>query len=271
MSKELLALEQRAKQKVITNPSDIGRITEYILEMPFSTLRKDEVNYRRLQNKLSEGFHISCDNLDNMLFGDVLILIGYEPGNTYFDTPLITNSKFGKRFNVAGDVRFIAAILNNLSKCKAIRIKEFMNIGLVPFMNYLYRFVDTAFAKKYVKKEYRSRKLPELERLCKEFCEYVEAGDKNPAGEITVGDLIENAIDRSIISWVCCSVPLDEYATVIEDSYRILIKFFMNGIRMSMYPWPSRNKFCGILKRCGECPQDVYKSIEFIQCFEPHR
>ena len=271
MSKELLALEQRAKQKVITDPLDVGRITEYIFEMPFSALRKDEVNYKRLRSKLSEGFHISCDNLDKLSLEDVLILIGYEPGNTYFDSPLINNRKFGKRFNVAGDVRFIAAILNNLSKCKVIRISEFTHLGLVPFVDYLYQFVDAAYGVEVVTEAYRSKMYKDLNRLCKDGCEYVRATDEKAPEYITVGDLIRCAIERSCDCWVSCSVPLDAYVSHITDSYNILIRFFMNGIRMSLNPLPGRDTLVDILNRYGDSPKDSFESIDFEKCYEPQK
>ncbi len=273
LSKELLKLEQRARQKVITDRQDIDRIMSRIMIMPFSYLRKDEVNYLRLREMLSEGFEIYENRLDDMHFYEILILIGYEPGNRYFDTPLIGERNYGKKFNASGNVRFIAAIIKNLSQCHDIHLKEFMNIELQSFVYYLQGFVFAEYKKKHISKSYGLRVQHDLDRFYREACEYLEtATEECETSEYkTVGNLITAAVDNSCDQWVACSVPLEDFEKHITAAYKILTRLFMNGIRMALSPWPCRNKFCGILQKSCKTPQEVYRSIEFMPCFEPHK
>ena len=273
MSKELYDLEHRARQKVITDFRDIDRIMLRFIQIPFSYFRKDKENYLKLREMLSDAFEIYENKLDNMWFFEILILIGYEPGNKYFDTPLIGNRNYGKRFNSSGNVRYIAAMIKNLSQNHDIRAKEFMNIGLRSFVDYLCEFDTKEYKNKHVSKSYYSQMKQELHRFYKDAYRYLEiatAACEAPE-QRTVGDLISTAIDNSCDQWAACSVPLEEYMKHITDAYNILNRLFMNGIRMALLPWSSRNHFCGILQKCCKTPQEVYRSIEFIPCFEPHK
>lgn len=273
MSKELYELEQRARQRIISDLQDIDIIMKRIMQMPFSYFRRDEVNYLRLREMLSEAFDIYENKLDDMYFFEIMILIGYEPGNKYFDTPLIGNRDYGKRFNSSGNVRFIAAMIKNLSQNHDIRLKEFMNIGLRSFVDYLCEFDTKEYKNKHVSQSYYLRMKQELHRFYKDAYRYLETAteDCKAPEQRTVGDLISTAIDNSCDQWVACSVSLEDYMKHITDAYNIMNRLFMNGIRMALLPWSSRNHFCGILQKCCKTPQEVYRSIEFIPCFEPHR
>ena len=137
----------------------------------------------------------------------------------------------------------------------------------------VFLFDTKEYKNKHVSQSYYLRMKQELHRFYKDAYRYLETaaeGCEAPE-QRTVGDLISTAIDNSCDQWVACSVPLEEYMKHITDAYNILNRLFMNGIRMALLPWSSRNHFCGILQKCCKTPQEVYRSIEFIPCFEPHK
>ncbi len=267
MSRELEKIEEMAKQRVITDPKAIDNIVKYIIRMPFSRLRKDLENYKRLRERLSKGFNIKDQNLDNLTFGEILILIGYEPGNSYFDTPQKDNL-----YSIAVDTRFIGAIFNNISNNgRDIHVQQFMHIGIKPFMDYLQETIIEEYRMKRVSRKYYSIIRRELKRLSGAMKMYMEdIGFNEPNDQLTVGDLISGAVDSSCESWLCCFSIIDEYEIQICGAYCILARFFIQGIRMSLLPAASRRRFTQILEKYGDNPKESYEIMDFNKCYEPH-
>ena len=269
MSKELEKLENLATLKCITDHEHIDRVLKYMLSLPFSYLQKDEVRYKYLRDDLSKGFNIYQDDMNKISMEDVLILIGYEPGNPYFNPPDGEKRGFNRKFNAAGDNYVLAISINNLSK-KDIRIKEFTHIGLSAYTDYLRKKVEDEYKNNLIPFSSCSDILHKVDDFKRKSCEYLMDGPQvGPVNTnaMTLGDLISKALTRAGRTWMCAVKPLEVYCTEIIESYDILNRLFMDSIRMPLIR-SDRERFQEIITQYSDRPFDDPVSIDYENCYE---
>ncbi|MCR4739501.1 MAG: hypothetical protein K5886_04480 [Lachnospiraceae bacterium] len=271
MSKELEKLEKVAAIKCITDQEHIDRIIRYMLSLPFSCFKKDESRYRYLRFDLCSGFSLCEDDLDSISVSDVLILIGYEPGNSYFNPPdskRIYRSK-GRKFNAAGNSYVLALLIDSLAKSN-IRIKEFKHIGLSSYIGYLKKKVDEEYKNKLLPLSACSDILRRIEGFSRKARDYVFT-DPQPGigseGDITLGDLIYKALTVCAKSWMCSVKPLDMYCSEIIDSYDVLNRLFMDSLRMPLVP-SDRERLQEIITKYRDREADDPVIIDYSICYE---
>ena len=271
MSRELDKLETMARTKCITDYEHIDSIISYMLSLPFSHLRKDEGRYRFLRNDLSKGFGLDQDELERMSFEDILILIGYEPGNAYFDPPDKRQRGFGRMFNTAGSCYVLALLLNELSKTD-IHIKEFTCIEVSAYIDYL---------KKKVAEEYRSNSttfhacqtiLHTVDLFRQRTISYVNKymdGRMNGTSTdtITIGNLISQVLKVCGRSWLCTIKELEVYSAEIIDNYDLINWIFMDSIRIPLV-CSDRERFREIITRCRSESLEGPANIDYGPCYE---
>ena len=238
MSRELDKLETMARTKCITDYEHIDSIISYMLSLPFSHFRKDEGRYRFLRNDLSKGFGVDQDELDRMSFEDILILIGYEPGNAYYDPPDKAQRGFGSKFNTAGSCFVLALLLNDLAKTD-IHIKEFTCIGVSAYMEYLEKKVTEEYQNHQISFQvcetimrtvnfFRQRTMSYMNKYL-----YNRMNDTS-ADTLTIGDLVSEVLKVCGRSWLCTIKELEVYAAEIIDNYDLINGIFMDSIRIPL-------------------------------------
>ncbi|MCR5649733.1 MAG: hypothetical protein K6F86_00955 [Lachnospiraceae bacterium] len=268
MSKELEKLENMAAATCITDHDHIERIINYLFSLPFSYFEKDEVRYRFLRDNLCYGFKIDPD-MRKLSVEDVLILIGYEPGNHFFDPPDADRKGLNRKFNSAGHSYVMALLISIFSK-KDIRIKEFTRIRLSAYVEYL---------KKKVEEEYRNELVPFS--ICRNILHKVDEfkhktgrylSDLSQTGavsenEATLGDVISGALAVCGRGWGCPTKPLEIYASEIIESYDLLNRFFMDAVRTPLI-CSDRERFQEIVTRYIDKPFNNPVKIDFETCYE---
>ena len=285
MSKELDKLENMAKMKCITDHEQIEKIMNNMLSLPFSFFQKDETRYRYnlsrekapspdryLRDDICKGFNLQMNDFKDISLEDILILIGYEPGNPYFNPPDAESmyGKLGKKFNSAGDSYVLALLINSFSK-KNIRIKEFMHIELSAY---------TAYLTEKVEDEYRNSLIPfstcfdilhKIQAFKKQACKYMsddlQTGGGGLAKGLTVGDLIYKALTICGRSWMCSVKPLEMYISEIVESYDLLNRLFMDSVRMPLIR-QDRERFQEIIIRYRDHSIDKTVNIDYEPCYE---
>ncbi len=271
MSKELEKLENRAKMKSTKDHEHIDRIINNILCLPFSFFQLDEVRYNFLRDDFYNGFNLCKDDIQNLSFEDVLILIGYEPGNPFFDPPDTEriSKRMGRKFNAAGHSYVLSLAINNLSK-KNIHIKEFTRIEISAFTDYL---------REKVEDEYRNSLIPfstcaDIQQKIVAFkhkaSEYMSDGSQAGGNElqngVTVGDLISKAINICGRSWFCSVKSLEKYCSEILESYDLLARMFMDSVRMPLIR-QDRERFQEIMVKYRDRSRKTV-NIDFESCYE---
>ena len=275
MSKELERLENMAKMKCITDHKEIERIVRNLLSLPFSFFQKDESRYKYLRDDLCKGFNLHMDDTGDISFEDILILIGYEPGNRYFDPPDTErmHRRLGRKFNAAGDSYALALLINNLSK-KNMRIKAFTRIELSAYTDYLAEKVRDEYRNDLIPFSTCSDILHRIEEFMHNACEYIEymgdgsqTCDGEPVKGLTIGDLISKALIKSGRSWICSVKPLEMYRSEIVDSYDLINRLLMDAVRMPLIR-QDRKRFQEIITRYGENAMDEPINIDYETCYE---
>ena len=265
MSAQLEEMAKRASQTVITDPDHIDAIVRYVLSREISYFRKDKIRYEYLCDNLSAGFGIDVDSLSSMTVANVLMLIGYEPGNQFFNSPLIKEKGYDKRFNSAGDCRSLGVMMYYLSGSGNIRIREFMHIGLEAYTKYLHTKVREEFEKCRITRRVAGRMMLGIDSFRSVSNRYIDNSD----GTATIGTLIDKAVNHGIRCWVCSAVPLEDFSSGIIESYDILRRLFMDGIRMPLVIGYGREQFKQLIYSCAESPLEKLGSIDFTKCYEP--
>lgn len=272
MSKELEKLENMAKMKRITDHEQIERIVKNMLSLPFSFFQKDEARYRYLRDDFCKGFNLYQGYMNEISLEDVLVLIGYEPGNTYFNPPDAKKlyERFGRKFNAAGDSYVLALLINGLSK-KNIRIKEFTNIELLAYTDYLREKVEDEYKNSLIPFSTCSDILQKIEAFKHKVCEYMgdnpRTGDGELANGITVGNLISKALNTCGRSWICSVKPLEMYCSEIIVSYDLLNRLFMDSVRMPLIR-KDRERFQEIITQYRDYSMDEPVNIDYETCYE---
>lgn len=274
MSKVLDELEKIAKSNCITDNDRIDRIIKHMLTLPFSYFQKDEGRYKYLCDDLCKGFKISLGDTSRISMEDVLLLIGYEPGNSYFDSPDGEGMKTSRRFNSAGDCYALALLINYLSK-KDIRIKEFTQIGLYAYTDYLREKIVKEYNNNNIQFSSYWDMLKRVDRFKEKTNAYIthaylsDASKTEPVNvkTMTLGDLICKALGGCGKSWLCGVKPLDIYRSEIIESYDMLNRLFMDAVRMPLIR-SDRERFEEIIIGYGNRPFDEPVNIDFEICYE---
>ncbi|MCR5597014.1 MAG: hypothetical protein K6G19_02465 [Lachnospiraceae bacterium] len=272
MSKELEKLENMAKMKCITDHEQIERIIKYILSLPFSFFQKDEARYRYLRDDFCIGFNLCQGYMNEISLEDVLVLIGYEPGNAYFNPPDAKKmlERMGKKFNAAGDSYVLALLINSLSK-KNIHIKEFTHIELSAYTDYLREKVEDEYKNSLIPFSTCSDILHKIEAFKHKACEYMSNNprtrDCKLANGLTMGDLISKALTTCGRSWTCSVKPLEMYCSEIIESYDLLNMLFMDSVRMPLIR-KDRERFQEIITRYRDYSMNKPVNIDYETCYE---
>ena len=273
MSKELDTIENMAKMKCITDHEQIKRIVKNLLSLPFSFFQKDEVRYKYLRDDFCKGFKLHQGYMDKISLEDVLVLIGYEPGNTYFNPPDAErmHKRLGRKFNAAGDSYVLALLINSHSK-KNIRIKEFTHIELSAYTVYLSKKVEDEYRNSLIPFSTCSDILHKIEEFKHKVCEYMRnnprTGDCELVKGLTVGDLISKALTTCGRNWICSVKPLEMYCSEIIESYDLLNRLFMDSIRMPLIR-KDRERFQEIITQYRNNSMDKPVNIDYEICYEP--
>ncbi len=272
MSKELEKLENMAKTERITDHEHIERIMRYMLTLPFSFFRKDEGRYKYLRDDFCRGFRLCKNDIEEISFEDMLILIGYEPGNLYFNPPDTEriHRRLGRKFNAAGDCYVLALMINSLSR-KNIRIKEFTHIELSAYTDYLREKVEDEYRNNLIPFSKCSDMLHKVEAFKRKTCEYMLEDPQMEGGELpdglTVGGLISKALVTCGRSWICSVKPLELYCSEIIESYDLLNRLFMDSVRMPLIRF-DRERFQEILTLYRDLSLDEPVNIDYETCYE---
>ena len=269
MSKELEKLEKRATQKYITDHEHIDRIIRYMFSLPLSSLKEYGPSYEYLCDDLCRGFNIFMDQMTRISIEDALILIGYEPGNPYFDPPDRKRMDVSKKFNAAWHSFLFADLIARLAQ-KNIRIKEFTHIGLNAYTDYI---------REKVENEYNNRLIPftsccdilyKIGKFKRMSAEYVMNHLKTETGSehtITLEDLIYSAFAQRGRPWVFAAKPLDMYCNEMIESYDMLNSFIMDSLRMPLIR-ADRERFQEILEKYRDRMFDDPLEIDYERCYE---
>ncbi len=266
MSKELEMLEKRAAEKCIRDHDHIDSVVRHLLSRPFSDLRKYEHGYKYIRNDLCNGFDIDESGLDSINFSDLLLIIGYTPGNTYFDVP-DGNGVLriaGRKFNASSDSYLLALAINHLSK-KDIRLKEFTHIGFAAFMDYLDRKIWEECEGNRLGAIGRFNVALTVRTFKYKALSFMES--KKEDTDFTVGELMTAALNVCGKSWVCSTMPLDEYFTGMVKAYEILNGLFMDSLRMPLV-YSGRERFREIIREYGCSPLSDPVKIDYETCYE---
>lgn len=272
MSIELDRLENMAKMKCITDHEQIERIVKNMLSLPFSFFQKDETRYKYLRDDICKGFNLYQGYMNEISLEDALVLIGYEPGNTYFNPPDAKrmHERLGRKFNAAGDSYVLALLINGLSK-KNIRIKEFVQIELSAYTDYLSEKVEDEYRNSLIPFSTCSDILHKIEEFKHKACEYMSnnplTGDCEIAKGLTVGDLISKALTTCGRSWICSVKPLEMYCSEIIESYDLLNRLFMDSVRMPLIR-KDRERFQEIITQYRDYSMDDPVNIDYETCYE---
>lgn len=272
MSIELDRLENMAKMKCITDHEQIERIVKNMLSLPFSFFQKDETRYKYLRDDFCKGFNLYQGYMNEISLEDALVLIGYEPGNTYFNPPDAKrmHERLGRKFNAAGDSYVLALLINGLSK-KNIRIKEFVHIELSAYTDYLSEKVEDEYRNSLIPFSTCSDILHKIEEFKHKACEYMSnnprTGDCEIAKGLTVGDLISKALTICGRSWICSVKPLEMYCSEIIESYDLLNRLFMDSVRMPLIR-KDRERFQEIITQYRDYSMDDPVNIDYETCYE---
>ena len=269
MSKELEKLEKKAKQKYITEHEDIDRIIRYLFSMPFSSFQGCSSNYESLRDDLCRGFNIIRYDMNKITMEDALILIGYEPGNSYFNPPDRRKMEFSSRFNAAGHSYIFADLIVCLAR-KDTRIKEFTQITLNAYTDYIRERIAEEYKDKLIPFTAYSDILQKVGEFKKRSGEYVRHGrQKSSVTEkpITLWDLIYNALIRSGRGWSCSVYPLDKYCSEIIESYDMLNRFIMDSLRMPLIR-SDRERFQEIITKYRDRLEGAPINIDYEKCYE---
>lgn len=271
MSKELDRLENMAKMKCITDHEQIERTVKNMLSLPFSVFQKEENGYNYLRDHLCKGFNLYQGYMNEISLEDVLVLIGYEPGNTYFNPPdKMIHENLGRKFNAAGDSYVLALIINGSSK-KNIRIKEFTHIELSAYTDYLKEKIEDEYRNSLIPFSTCSDILHKIEAFKHKACEYMSNTPQTEACELanglTVGDLISKALTTFWRGWICSIKPIDMYISEIVESYDLLNSLFMDSVRMPLIR-KDRERFQEIITRYRDYTMDELVNIDYEPCYE---
>ena len=267
MSKELKKLENMATTKCITDHEQIDRIVSYLLSLPFSYFRKEEARYQFLRNDLSNGFGVDRNALDRMSFQDILVLIGYEPGNTYFDPPDKGKRGFSRKLNAAGSSYVLALIINNLSKTD-IRLKEFTCIGLAAYIDYLKRKVAGECRNGLISIQAGSTIVHTVDWFDRRAGSYLSKYmDGRSSDRVTIGDLISEVVKVCGRSWICTVEPLEKYVDEIIDHYDLINRLFMDAVRIPLV-CSDRERFREIITKYSNESQEGPIHIDYGPCYE---
>ena len=269
MSKELEKLEKKAKQKYITENKDIEKIIRYLFTRPFSSFQGCGATYEYLLDDLCKGFNIFKYDINKITLEDVLILIGYEPGNSYFNPPDRRKMEFSSRFNAAGHSYVFAELLAWLAH-KDTHIKEFTRITLDAYTDYIRDKIEEEYKDKLILFTAYSDILQKVGEFKKRSGEYVRRGrQKGSVTEkpITLWDLISNALIRSGRGWSCTVYPLDKYCFEIIESYDMLNRFIMDSLRMPLIR-SDRERFQEIITKYRDRFEGAPVNIDYEKCYE---
>ncbi len=269
MSRELEIMDQMASQKFISDPEHIDRIMKYVLSRRFSHFSKDTHNYEYLRSQLSNGFEISEDTIERMRVADILMLIGYEPGNSYYDATEQGRKRYGRQFNSAGNCRFLGAILKNCS-ISDIHLKEFMHVAIRPFLSYLQEKVNEEHNKDKISSQARFDMQRQLSIFRRKVSMFMDPDGHRNLDETSIFDLITKANEDGCKAWICSYTPLEEYVGRTLDTYDIINRLFMDCIRMPLVANAGRERFRKIITKCSENPVENL-NIDYGKCYEPSK
>lgn len=268
MSKELEKLEKKAKQKYITEHKDIEKIIRYLFTRPFSSFQGCGATYEYLLDDLCKGFNIFKYDINKITLEDVLILIGYEPGNSYFNPPDRRKMEFSSRFNAAGHSYVFAELLAWLAH-KDTHIKEFTRITLDAYTDYIRDKIEEEYKDKLIPFATYSdilKKVDEFKRISS-----VNIQDGLQTGSdgytITLEDLINNALSRSRRRWNCADKRLDAYCSETIKSYDMLHRFIMDSLRMPLIR-SDRERFQEIITKYRDRFEGAPVNIDYEKCYE---
>ena len=274
MSKELEKIEKLASQKYITDHEHIEKILDYVLSRPLKYFRMDKKRFNYLKNDISTGFN-TYSRLERMPLRDILTLIGYEPGKSFFSPPDIGKRTMDSRFNSAGHCYILALLLDSYTN-RDIHIKEFMHIQLSAFTDYLHERINndrdnclislTSASDVFVRvDDFKIKAVKYMENRLNTNA--VRNERVRPEECFSIGDIISFALKENARSWMCSVIDIYDYASKIIDTYDLLNSLFMDAVRMPLIH-SGREKFKEIMRRYCATPEVTFEEIDFENCYE---
>ena len=268
MSSELERLEKKASTTSITDPVDIYRILEHMLKMRFSYFQKEGKRYEYLRDDLAKGFCLDPDKMKDLLLEDILILIGYTPGQAYFQFPNENKSKIsiGKSFNAAASSFAFALMIHNLeNRCPTL--KEFSLIRRDSFISSLVQKVRHEYDDNLPAQIAIGIKIGNFRTISFRYInEYM--GIEKLEEELTIGEIMSCALNNSTKFWTPYITPYEDYQDRVIDSYELLVSLLMDAIREPLIH-QNRERFQEIISEYRDKSRDDEDlSIEYGECYE---
>ena len=286
MSEILDKIESLASGKKIFDQELIGIILDTFLDLRFSEIAKNERFESFMPEDLANGLHLEKQAVSGCTVRELLVLIGMESDEEWFDIPDKDREYFDKeRFsapdkdkeffradfpNSACHCLMLAGMLSNKGK-KNTTLARLMDIDYEAFLIYLGNIPVKAGLKSFDDPDMVSRR----SELVKEYChmiylvyEYLfkDTGMSFEQVRFTLGDVINTAYKQGSAMWLCGIQPLTEHAKSVRRAYLIANNLFaeiMNGYLISM----DRQQSDALLQKCKTAgAQAVY---DICQTFDP--
>ena len=274
MSEVLKAMEEMASGKSILNFDKISEIMNAILTMKFSDLAGDAYKNGFIARDIAKGFRLEAEKVSELPLKDILCIIGYEPGVSWFSIPE-EDERFYKDRN---DMSFLSAgscfLLGKLMldrKDELPYVEQFMHIDYFALINYLSERMEEHYKKKWLPESEIIQMSADMTNRYFETKDFVsEQNSSVDRKEMTVNDVILTIVDRGLRTWVCGTEPVNKYVERISKTYELMKVFFMDCIRMSVIH-EDRKYFKELLKRSSELDYyepEILEEIDYKYCYE---
>ncbi len=282
MSDTLNRMEKPAFEDNITDQDRIGSILNSFLEMKSSRLMgpksKPNPYYGYLTKDIAQGFVLDSEKLKECSIGEILTLIGCEPGVPWYEINeeeeiWLAEEKLTKEFCSADhSFAFARALLR--AKTHEPVISRFLKINYREFIQNLANRInasddktDQKYSRLCCKKGMRlNRGYYLTQKFIHDYSKMYENMDLDKS--MTVGDVITIACQKGSCAWVCGREPLGIYVESIVRSYEVMNYMFMNAIREIAIS-VGREKIKDLLERCSENGNyDYFSEIEVNEGFK---
>ena len=234
--------------------------------------------YGYLTKDIAQGFVLDSEKLTECSIGELLTLIGCEPGVPWYEINeeeeiWFAEEKLTKEFCSAGhSFAFAQALLR--AKTHEPVISQFLRINYREFIQNLANRInasddktDQKYSRLCCKKGMRlNRGYYLTQKFIHDYSKKHENMDLDKT--LTVGDVITIACQKGSYAWVCGGEPLGIYVERIVRSYEVMNYMFMNAIREIAIS-VGRENIKDLLERCSENGNyDYFSEIEMSESFK---
>ena len=271
MSKILEKIEKTASVERIEDLEQIGQILNRLLDINLTEIASNE-KFEYLGNDIAKGFVLNQDKVSSLSLGEILTLIGYEPGFPWFelaeDEAWFYDNKPTKKFFSAGHCFFLARLIRDRASSNPV-LNQFMHVDYWKFIKYLSdRMIEEADDQNSDSREIcrKGMRLNRLYSITDRFTRKYSSIE----GDISVGDVINTACNLGLRCWICGTEPLSTFTEKTYSAYNTMRLMFMDCIRMSLIN-SDRDRFRLLLDNCSESgtyDEDYYSQIDFNDCYE---